>query len=266
MWIIANLSENDTASISLNESAKYIKIQIARDIHYSDEQGNTSDIVFANFRNVKTGNIKENILYRSASPSNNKHNRASVVDRLMKEVNISYIIDLSNNEEELIELINKEDFNSPYFLTLYNNNKVITLGMNIQFKEQSFKDKLVKGLNAIASNTGPYLIHCVEGKDRTGYVLMVIEALLGSSYQEIVDDYMITYENYYSITKESDIERYEIIKEKNIDLMLYYIIDDVNYEKDLSKIDDYTTYAKNYLLSIGMTEENINKLIENLSK
>ena len=109
------------------------------------------------------------------------------------------------------------------------------------------------------------MVHCVEGKDRTGYVMMVIEALLNASYQEIVDDYMITYGNYYNITKETDIERYETIKEKNIDLMLHYIIDDEKNEKDLSKIDDYATLAKKYLLSINMTESIIDNLIQKLS-
>lgn len=95
--------------------------------------------------------------------------------------------------------------------------------------------------------------------------LMVIEALLNASYEEMVDDYMLTYDNYYSITSKTDIERYEIIKEKNIDLMLHYIINDEKNEMDLSKIEDYSSYAKNYLLSIGMNEDNINKLINNLS-
>jgi hypothetical protein len=167
---------------------------------------------------------------------------------------------LSNKDEELKSLVNSEDFDSPYFLTLYNAGKVISLGMNVQFQGQDFNEKLVKGLSAIVNNSGPYLIHCVEGKDRTGFVLMVIEALLGASYQEIVDDYMETYNNYYGITKKSDKDRYETIKEKNIDLMLHYIINDENNEKDLSKIDDYATLAKEYLLSIGMTEEIINKL------
>ena len=55
---------------------------------------------------------------------------------------------------------------------------------------------------------------------------MIIEELLNTSYKEMVDDYMVTYENYYSITKENDKDKYETIKEKNIDLMLHYIIDD----------------------------------------
>ena len=266
LYIKANLTENDMATISLKEKAKYIKIQKAMDISYEIEQGNTPDAVFANFRNVKVGNIKENILYRSASPSDNAYNRAPVVDKLIKEAGINHIIDLSNKDEDLKNLVNKNDFNSPYFLTLYNANKVTALGMKMQFKKQDFKEKLVKGLTAIDDNSGPYLVHCVEGKDRTGYVMMLIEALLGASYQEIIDDYMETYKNYYGITKETDIDRYETLKEKNIDLMLNYINDDKNNEKDMSKIDDYSTLAKKYLLSIGMTEENINKIIKQLSE
>lgn len=266
LYIKANLTENDMATISLKEKAKYIKIQKAMDISYEIEQGNTPDAVFANFRNVKVGNIKENILYRSASPSDNAYNRAPVVDKLIKEAGINHIIDLSNKDEDLKNMVNKDDFNSPYFLTLYNANKVTALGMKMQFKKQDFKEKLVKGLTAIADNSGPYLVHCVEGKDRTGYVMMLIEALLGASYQEIIDDYMETYKNYYGITKETDKDRYETIKEKNIDVMLHYIIDDENNEKDLSKIDNYATLAKNYLLSIGMTEEIINKIIKQLSE
>lgn len=266
LWLTANLNENDTATITLNESGKYLKIQNARDIHYTDIQGNIPDVVFGNFRNVIVGNIKNNILYRSASPSDNSHNRASVVDRLIKEVGVNYIINLSDSEDDLKEEIYKDDFNSPYFLSLYNNNKVLALSMNMQFKEQSFKDSLVKALTTMANNEGPYLIHCVEGKDRTGYVLMVIESLMGATYKEMIEDYMLTYKNYYDITKDSDIERYETIKEKNIDLMLHYIIGDENKTKDLTKINNYSSYAKEYLLMVGMSEDNINKLINKLSQ
>lgn len=266
LWITAKLTEDDTATISLNESGKYLKIQNARDIHYAEEQGDIPDIEFANFRNVKVGKIKEDILYRAASPVDNSHNRAAVVDKLISDAGVNYIVNLSDGDTDLVEHINKADFNSPYFLSLYSSGKVIALGMNMQFKEQSFKDNLVKGLTQMANNQGPYLIHCVEGKDRTGYVLMIIESLLGASYQEMVDDYMLTYKNYYDIIKEKDLDRYETIKDKNFDLMLHYIVGDEKQEKDLTKIKDFSKYTKNYLLSIGMSEENINKLIDNLSK
>jgi len=49
----------------------------------------------------------------------------------------------------------------------------------------------------IIANDGPYLIHCTEGKDRAGFVSAVLEALMGADLQEIVADYMKSYENYY---------------------------------------------------------------------
>ena len=262
LWITAKLDEKDTATIKINKKGKYLDIQNSRDIHYAEEQGDIPNVIFANFRNVKVGNIKEDILYRAASPVDNSHHRAPIVDKLISEVNVNYIVNLSDGDEDLVNHINKNDFNSPYFLSLYNENKVIALSMNMQFEEQSFKDSLVKGLTAMANNPGPYLVHCVEGKDRTGYVIMVIESLMGASYEEMVDDYMLTYDNYYGIDKNDS--RYKTIKEKNIDLMLHYIIGDEKQKKDLSKIDDYSEYTKKYLISIGMNEEDINKLVEQL--
>ena len=262
LWITAKLDEKDTATIKINKKGKYLDIQNSRDIHYAEEQGDIPNVIFANFRNVKVGNIKEDILYRAASPVDNSHHRAPIVDKLISEVNVNYIVNLSDGDEDLVNHINKNDFNSPYFLSLYNENKVIALSMNMQFEEQSFKDSLVKGLTAMANNPGPYLVHCVEGKDRTGYVIMVIESLMEASYEEMVDDYMLTYDNYYGIDKNDS--RYKTIKEKNIDLMLHYIIGDEKQKKDLSKIDDYSEYTKKYLISIGMNEEDINKLVEQL--
>ena len=265
LWESASLRENDTATIWLNAKAKYLKIQEASDIHYPETQGDIPDIKFTNFRNVSVGNIKENILYRGASPIDNSHNRAAVVDKLIKEAKINYDIDLSDTSDNIIEHLNKDNFNSPYFKSLYDTNRVIALGMNMRFKEKSFEEGLVKALTAMANNDGPYYIHCVEGKDRTGYVLMVIESLLDASYEEMIDDYMMTYENYYDITKETDKEKYETILEKNIDLMFHYVNDD-DKKYLLRSSSNYSKYARDYLLHIGMQDEDINKLIKKLER
>ena len=242
LWEKFNLNTTNKVTIRLKKSKKYLKIQEARDIHYSDEQVKQSDIEFANFRNVQVTNIKPNILYRSASPNDNSHNRAPIVDRLIKEANIKYIVNLSDSKDDIEKHIKKDNFNSPYFLSLYKNNKVIPLSMNMQFKNKSFSDNLVKGLTAIANNDGPYLVHCVEGKDRTGFVIMVLEALVGAKYDEMINDYMETYKNYYSITKESDKDKYNTIKETNIDTMLRFITKS-NEKDNLNKID-YQTKTK----------------------
>jgi protein tyrosine/serine phosphatase len=37
---------------------------------------------------------------------------------------------------------------------------------------------------------GPYLIHCYAGVDRTGFMAIVLEALMGASLHDIIDDYL----------------------------------------------------------------------------
>ena len=257
------LDEECSATITLRQSGKYLKVQNARDISYSDEQGAQSDIEFGNFRAVSVGNVKENILYRAASPCNNEHKRAAVVDRLSKEAGVGFMLNLSDNGEDLKAHIAKSDFDSPHFLSLYESGNVAPLGLSANFKSESFGAKLAEGLTRMADSEGPYLVHCVEGKDRTGYVMMLLEALCGASYAEIVDDYMLTYDNYYGINKQSDPERYSIIKEKNLDVMIAYMTG--TKASDGFENVDLASGAKALLIRIGMTEQAVEALKNKLS-
>ena len=259
----ANLDEHCTASVYLNDHGVYLDIQEARDIHYSDERKDfKSDEIFANFRNVKLGNIGEGILYRSASPCDNQHNRAPYVDALISEAKVACILNLSDNETKIENYIAKEDFASPYFLSLYQDGKVIPLAMNMNFTSDEFRTKLADGFTAMAEKEGPYLVHCTEGKDRTGFVCMLLEALAGATYQEIVDDYMLTYDNYYKITEKSDKTKYDVILEKNLIAMLYTVTGDRNVDL---KTADLSAYAKAYLKGNGMTDGAIDKLLARLA-
>ena len=52
----AQVSEEDKATITLNKSGKYLDIQEALDIHYTDTQGDMPDYKFGNFRVCNVGN------------------------------------------------------------------------------------------------------------------------------------------------------------------------------------------------------------------
>lgn len=273
-WDIAKLNENDKASIYLNEKGKYKDVQETMNIQYKDERSfYTTDEEFANYRMVNVGNIKDDILYRGASPCDNTHKRASTVDTLIENDGINFIINLADTKEKIDKYIAKDDFNSPYFLSLYQKKqfmlaaspieKIMPLAMNMKYKSDEFRAKVADGLKQMLDFAGPYYIHCQEGKDRTGFVLIVIEALMGASYQELVDDYMFTYKNYYKITKETDELRYRVIKERNVDAMLKFLIgrDDL----DLNNLD-FSPYIKNYLIAGGMTDTEVNELINILKK
>ena len=258
LWKKAVLEEHNTATITLHEKGKYLPIQEASDIHYFDERERyDSDAMFANFRSMNLGKLKKDILYRSASPCDNQYNRAPYVDALIREAGVKTILDLADNEVKIEKYIARDDFASPYFLSLYDSDQVIPIALNMNYLSDDFGMKIVQGFNLMAEKEGPYLIHCTEGKDRTGFVAMLIEALAKASYEEIEADYMKTYANYYRIDKSNDKEKYQIILERNLDGMIAFMVNDAGID---FKNCDLSIYAENYLQRCGMSEEQIQAL------
>ena len=263
LWTVAGLTEDATAKITLVERGKYADIQAARDIHYKDDRALfESDAVFANFRNIRTGNLRECLVYRSASPCDNQHNRAPYTDALISDAGVRYILDLADTEEKLQGYIGKEGFASPYFLSLYQSGNVLPLAMNMNFASEEFRGKIAAGFTALLEQDGPYLIHCTEGKDRTGFVCMLLEALCGASYEEIVADYMITYDNYYQITEESDKAKYDVIVGDVLDPMIRSMAGD---ETINLRSADLSGYARSFLLNAGMSGDAVDALIAKLT-
>ena len=221
----------------------------------------SSDAAFANFREIKGGKIGEGALFRSSSPINNEIGRAKYADALVKENGIRTVMNLADSEESILSYMEKEDFASPYYASLFENGDVIALNMGVSFKTREFQASLSEGLTFLASKEGPYLVHCTEGKDRAGFTSALRSALMGLTYQEIVEDYMTTYENYYHIEKGS--EQYEAVKKSNIDSMLSFI---ASVESDKLSQVDLSLKAEEFLLAIGMEEDTVRKLKENLAK
>ena len=221
----------------------------------------SSDAAFANFREIKGGKIGEGALFRSSSPINNEIGRAQYADALVKENGIRTVMNLADSEESIVSYMGKEDFASPYYASLFENGDVIALNMGVSFKTREFQASLSEGLTFLASKEGPYLVHCTEGKDRAGFTSALLSALMGLTYQEIVEDYMTTYENYYHIEKGS--EQYEAVKKSNIDSMLSFI---ASVESDKLSQVDLSLKAEEFLLAIGMEEDTVRKLKENLAK
>ena len=262
LWEVAGLSETDTATVTLETRGAFADIQSARDIHYTDERADyPTDAVFANFRSVRAGRILPDTLYRAASPCDNQHKRATYVSALSEDAGIKYIVDLADTEEKIEGYIAAEGFACDYFLSLYHTDAVIPLALNMNFSSEAFAQKIVRGLTAMAEHEGPYLVHCTEGKDRTGFVCMLLEALCGATYEEIVNDYMITYDNYYKINPAADNARYTVIVENVLDPMIRSMLGDE--AADLTAADLADGAAK-FLLSAGMPKATIDALVARL--
>ena len=263
LWLAADLNEHSTATVILREAGKYYDNQLARDIHYTDfRKDYPSDEVFANFRNITVGNIKEGRIYRSASPCDNQHSRATYVNDLIREAGINAILNLSDNEEKIEKYIAQEDFSCNCFLELYEKGNVFPIALNMNYLSQEFAEKIAQGFIEISEKEGPYLIHCTEGKDRTGFVCMLVEALADADYRSIVDDYMLTYDNYYKINKAKEPLKYRIIKEQNIDEMLRFLV----YDGSDIETADLSFYARGYLENAGMSQEQIDLFLERITR
>lgn len=210
-----------------------------------------SDEDYANFRMVKTDGIKEGILYRSSSPVNPKILRSGYADAAAKDAGIRTILNLADHPYEFSLFEDKEK-------TYYVSCDCILLDLSASYHTKEFEEGLARGLRYMIGKEGPYLIHCTEGKDRTGFVCAVLECLMSASIDEVISDYMKTYQNYYGTGLGTFV--YDRIVQNRLlkDLQRAFESEDL-FEEDLS------LSAFKYLERIGLKEEEIVMLKEKLS-
>ena len=263
-WVFEEGKKLEDVTLTLVLSGKgeyrdqYLIHQLSRT---NDRNDYSSDAVFANFREIKGGNLGSGALYRSSSPVNNEIGRAKYADELAEENKINTVMNLADSSDAVEGYFKEEGFASPYYKSLYENGQVIALNMGVSFKTREFQAALVEGLTFLSLNEGPYLVHCNEGKDRAGFTSALLSALMGLSYDEIAADYMTSYENYYHVEKGT--EQYEAVKRSNIDSMLSFI---AGVEADNLSSVDLSAKAEEFLLAIGMEKANIDTLKSKLSK
>lgn len=214
--------------------------------HLTDEE-------FANFREVSIVGIARGKLYRSSSPLDTWGNRNIIADNAAGKAGIRTFINLADTYKVMRE---REGFTNTYYST----QKAICLNMSPKYRTERFRNGLARGVKFMAENEPPYLVHCTLGRDRTGLVCLVIELLAGASMNEAVNDYMISYYNYFGIEKGS--REYEFVVNNEIIPFIAYIagvkIADVN-RINLSDA------AERYLLRVGVGASEISSLVQKLS-
>lgn len=243
------------------------------------DQLSGDDKAYANFRGIiETGDISKFIktshVYRSSTPLISGYdlgNRYNYVDALMENNNIEEVLCLSHDKagykRRIDELKSREE--NYYIRSLFGDGETnchchcIDLG-NDYFSldvvdekgrviEQGGASKVREVLKIIGEcckDNKRLLIHCDEGKDRTGFICMLLEAfatpmaevggLVYISTQDIVSDFMTSYRNYYNITSTDNVERYQTFLDMTIYRHLYAICCD-NPAKELGQANWYDT-------------------------
>lgn len=253
----------DEATITLAEKAGALDIQEICSLWYSNDRGDyPDDATFANFRSVTAGGIGIGKLYRTASPINNRHLRAAYANDFIEAAGVATVLNLSDSAEKIEEMFEAEDFHSEYYRTLYESGQVTALDLASDFYSDSFAASIAEGLTFLAQKETPYAIHCLEGKDRAGMVAALLEALMGADLNAIIDDYMLSFYNYYGITKEQEPEKYQAILDINLLPILCHVAG-VEESDELMQVDLQAAAAQ-YLLNAGMAKEDIAALKEKL--
>jgi protein-tyrosine phosphatase len=207
-----------------------------------------------NFREIIMGNIKPNTLYRSSHPikDNEQENKISL---LATQASIAAVLNLCDTNSEIA----RNAIFVPWYNKLYKNGQVIALGIDYNISSDSFNKKLRKGMQFIINTEGPWLIHCIAGIDRTGFVSVVLEAFMGSTLDEIINDYLQSFNSIY----DSSIYR-EINKEDSCVVMQFLS----NMSNDIPVNDhNLQIIAENYLMnSIKLSVDEIELLKNKLAK
>ena len=212
-----------------------------------------TDAEYANFRAVETTGMGKGTLYRSSSPVNPAYKRNTEADEALVDAGITSIVNMADSEAKMRSY-------DGYAMTYYSQCVIMPLDMAMDFTTDDFRQKLAQGFRFIAESEGPYLIHCNEGKDRTGFAVALLEALMGADINEIIDDYMRTFYNFYKIDKSSP--QYMEIAQGNI---LQNLEKAFGVTSLTDSRADLKSLAEQYLIGIGMSSEEIEKLRENLS-
>ena len=222
-------------TITMKEKGGYREEWLIRQLVRTNERSDyahLTDEEFANFRVINTTGMGEGVLYRSSSPLNDLFGRSAYADEAAKNAGILTVLNLADSYN------NHEGTENSY----YNSCNVKYLNLGTDFISEA--NLIAEGMRFIIDNDGPYLIHCNEGKDRAGFVSALLECLMGATLDEVIEDYMITYYNYYGVEKGT--EKYDVVVNNNLIKVLNttFKVDDV-YKADL------VAEAEEYLMEDG---------------
>ena len=252
--------EGHSVTVRMKEKGGCLGVQKAMSMQYTNDRNdypNLSDAEYANARAAEAGHIADGVLYRCSTPFTNLYNRANYVSEYLESVKVGTVLNLADTEEMM------RSYDMPSFSrTLWDGGNVILCPLKADPTAEDYNNRLIAALKELPSRPAPYVVHCMEGKDRTGYVCALLEGLCGATYEEIVADYLVTYYNYYSVTPEKDRDACNTLVSLRLNPCLMYYAG-ISDEPQLPNVD-YAKAFSDYLLSHGMNQQQLDALIQAL--
>ena len=231
--------------------------------------GSTTPEVFCNFRELHGGNLKEGEFYRSVAPFG-IYDSTPLINDIYTKIGIEYIVDLGDDASS-IEKCREAYGNDLYSIQLYDSGNVFAEHL---FPDVNVRPEVMKtAMSAVIESEGKTIVCCYLGKDRTGMTSAMIQALAGSSYEDVKRDYMFSYVYLYGVEEGS--EEYETLGKMMFDRYFYLLghpgIEDQAEDFDWSVIDGYEFDLKSITDHFlreqsDMTDEEMQLLMERICK
>ena len=252
----AGVDADSPIKVVMEEKGGYLDQCVLRQLGGTTNRADYADFTdeqYANFRMVAAPGIASGILYRSSSPINPVLNRNHEADAALDAVGVHSVLNLADTEESMKTY--------PGFAETHCAKRdILALAMSMNVASPEFRAKLADALRFIATSQGPWLVHCSHGKDRTGFLCAILECLAGATADAVVADYMESYVNLYHL--EPGGEKYDLLAESNIVRELQ----DAFGLPDLAAPGaDLAAAARTYLLSLGLSDSEIDALLANLA-
>lgn len=83
----------------------------------------------------------------------------------MSKQHVNTVLNLTDTEEKMLAY----DM-PPYSRTLWEGGQVILCPLKADPTADDYNARLIEALRKLSSNPAPYIVHCTEGKDRTGFL------------------------------------------------------------------------------------------------
>ncbi len=150
-----------------------------------------------------------------------------------------------------------ENYHDTYASTV----DTVYINMRLDYTSKRFAQNMAKVIEYIANHEGKYVSHCVLGEHRTGAVSMILAAIMGASYDELVEDYMLTCRNLYGFKPGT--KQYDLLLDDNLNSILRNIF---GIEDNDFRSADLKQLAENFILSAGVTREALGLAKKHLSE
>lgn len=180
------------------------------------------------------------------------------------------VIDLRSTAERQKEpnVLEEDDVINYYSIDLFGGGDAVLVPQNMDFKDMGdlyciLLDQAQPMIKEVFKTFLKYpydgvIFHCSAGKDRTGVIAGLLLDLAGCHEYDIVKDYSESYENNMEIN-----EKLERMLEPGQARYLYS--EPLYMMKMLNHLRDHYGSGKEYLLEIGLTNEEIDELRENFT-